>query len=460
MADWVPATGKHSVNIGSSVRRALKARKGIAPPTKKGNIPDREFYSFKWGFKPESIDPTKPGTIEVKKNQETGETAVTVERPSTAQPGDVLIYSGQEPAKPRDMDFVLIYDEATQEYTLEKIETHFVLNTHVRAHESTIRANRSPMGASLSTPETKDSPNEAPTPVIRREEEESSGDEILAAATASSKRAAPARKPISPPARPAVPTVTAATPSPSGTPSRTPKPLATANAAASSSKLKQADSIDLDLELDLDPPPPTSSADAGVEAEVIDFGKPSRPAPASPSRKRKRPSPPASPPPRAPAPAPNPLSLSFPSASNSTVLPSSLGLPPAGADDDSDDDDWEAVVGADTQPSTSALTLNGHEPEDDLEAQLTLALDGGEDDGEGEDEEIDAGALEAEMADLGAADAEGDSDDEFLAAVNGDDDDAAPPGAGGRPLTMSELLGGEGAYEGDTTDSDDDSDED
>jgi hypothetical protein len=43
---WMPASGRHSVDIGSSLGRALKARKG-APPAKRANLPDRDFYSFR-----------------------------------------------------------------------------------------------------------------------------------------------------------------------------------------------------------------------------------------------------------------------------------------------------------------------------------------------------------------------------------------------------------------------------
>lgn len=46
-AQWMPVTGRHKVNIGTSLGRALKARKGIAPPKRASNLPDRDFYSFR-----------------------------------------------------------------------------------------------------------------------------------------------------------------------------------------------------------------------------------------------------------------------------------------------------------------------------------------------------------------------------------------------------------------------------
>ena len=46
-AQWMPVTGRHKVDIGTSLGRALKARKGIAPPKRASNLPDRDFYSFR-----------------------------------------------------------------------------------------------------------------------------------------------------------------------------------------------------------------------------------------------------------------------------------------------------------------------------------------------------------------------------------------------------------------------------
>ena len=97
---WMPE-GRHPVNVGSSLGRALKARKlkGSEPATaKRSNLPDRDFYSFRCSsfflvlsigrtmtlftdkFKPPSVDMTKPGTIEVKRGDST---SVTVEYPGS-----------------------------------------------------------------------------------------------------------------------------------------------------------------------------------------------------------------------------------------------------------------------------------------------------------------------------------------------------------------------------------------
>jgi hypothetical protein len=78
--------GNHTVNIGPSLGRALKARKlkGSSAPTttKRSNLPERDFYAFKCmleflasgellteylvKFRSQSVDRTKPATVEVK----------------------------------------------------------------------------------------------------------------------------------------------------------------------------------------------------------------------------------------------------------------------------------------------------------------------------------------------------------------------------------------------------------
>ena len=50
-ASWMPSTGRHPVAVGSSLGRALKARKG-APAAKRATLPDRDFYSFRCACSP------------------------------------------------------------------------------------------------------------------------------------------------------------------------------------------------------------------------------------------------------------------------------------------------------------------------------------------------------------------------------------------------------------------------
>ena len=101
-SSWMPAAGRHNVSIGSSLSKALKARKGQPPTQRNKALPERDFYAlrcarhnpspapsallntyispFADNHKPPSIDPTKPGTLEVNPGKEV--TSVRVERPT------------------------------------------------------------------------------------------------------------------------------------------------------------------------------------------------------------------------------------------------------------------------------------------------------------------------------------------------------------------------------------------
>ncbi|EIW61799.1 uncharacterized protein TRAVEDRAFT_44622 [Trametes versicolor FP-101664 SS1] len=160
---WMP-TGRHEINIGTSLMRSLKARKGGPVKNSKAK-PDREFYSFRYNFKPESVDPTKPGSIEIKKaKEEGGPSSVNVTRPSTQNETGVN-YVGQERSA-RDVDCVLIYDEELQTFTLEKIETYLTLQHDPR----TVHAPR------LANSPVPPAAQRAPAAAVREEEEESEGE--------------------------------------------------------------------------------------------------------------------------------------------------------------------------------------------------------------------------------------------------------------------------------------------
>ncbi|KAN0140247.1 RNA polymerase II transcription elongation factor domain containing protein [Lactarius tabidus] len=151
-SSWMPAQGRHNVRIGSSLAKALKARKG-QPPQRNKNLPERDFYSLRYNHKPASIDPAKTGTLEVNPGREV--TAVRVERP-TANSNEVVVFKGEEkPAK--ECDCVLIYDEATQTFTLEKLDSHVNLNFDGKAQPRS-RPTSSPPAASTSTQTPQRSP--------------------------------------------------------------------------------------------------------------------------------------------------------------------------------------------------------------------------------------------------------------------------------------------------------------
>ncbi|PSS36876.1 hypothetical protein PHLCEN_2v1304 [Hermanssonia centrifuga] len=128
-ATWVPQSGTFDVAVGISLRRALKARTG--GPLKNSKLPEHDVV-FDEGllrgtvdnFKPESVDSTKPGTIEVKRGKDS--TSVTVERGSTQNGEAGHAFVGQEtPSK--ETDCVLIYDEETGQFTLEKLDSQLRL---------------------------------------------------------------------------------------------------------------------------------------------------------------------------------------------------------------------------------------------------------------------------------------------------------------------------------------------
>ncbi|KAG1739850.1 RNA polymerase II transcription elongation factor-domain-containing protein [Suillus paluster] len=149
---WMPTTGRHQVTMGTSLRRALRARKGVAQP-KRSNIPDKDFYSFRYNFKPESIEPSRSGTVEVKRGKDS--TSVILERPST-QAGENHLFKGSEqPVK--EYDCVLIYDEELGTFTLEKVECFmgFTYDKKVSSSSSSF-ARKSPSAISPPSGQLKD----------------------------------------------------------------------------------------------------------------------------------------------------------------------------------------------------------------------------------------------------------------------------------------------------------------
>ncbi|KAI0079722.1 hypothetical protein K474DRAFT_558789 [Panus rudis PR-1116 ss-1] len=120
--------GRYSVDVGLSLGRALKARKG-GQSSKSSRLPERDFYSFRYNFVPESVDPTKPGNIEIHRGKDSI-TKVSVERASTLTSDGGHLFVGQEqPAK--EWECVLIFDEEQGKFTLEKLDS-FVNLTYDR----------------------------------------------------------------------------------------------------------------------------------------------------------------------------------------------------------------------------------------------------------------------------------------------------------------------------------------
>ncbi|KAG2053474.1 hypothetical protein BDR06DRAFT_956535 [Suillus hirtellus] len=338
---WMPTTGRHTVAIGTSLRRALKARKGVAPP-KRSNLPDKDFYSFRYNFKPESIEPSRSGTVEVKRGKDS--TSVTLERPST-QPGENHLFKGgEQPVK--EYDCVLIYDEELGTFTLEKVECfmNFTYDKKVSSSSSSF-ARKSP---SATTPpetqlkDTRDLEKELEHDLLglsdadgeavddfddilakvtgqKEEEEEEEGEEIEI----------PPRKAPSPPPPPPKPKVSRHVALPPKKHESEPKPKPKPKEVPKTKREINPYKEDSDLE------------------EVLDFGRPARPS--------KRPKPSVS------------IGLALPGTTPSFVPPA-LPTKPAAAESDSEED-WDEVTHNDPVEEEIDLDAFGREMEAELEEE-------------------------------------------------------------------------------------------
>ncbi|KAJ7087283.1 RNA polymerase II transcription elongation factor-domain-containing protein [Mycena belliarum] len=395
---WIPQ-GRHEVQIGPSLNKALKARRGAAPPpAKRTGPPEKDFYSFRYNFKPPTVDSTKPGTIELTRGQDA--TNVSVEHPST-QPGETLVYTGTESRK--EFDCVLIYDEETGSYKLEKLESYIVL-TYGGKGTTTL-----PPSAAPTPPKVEDDPrislidaegesdDELPShfTVLREEEEEDEEDGEL--------------EPVPlPPTRPAK---TAPPPKPAALP--VPRALSPPMPPSRHRPVPQRKPT---KKMPPPPPPPADDADADGDAEEedLEFGRPA-------TKRRKR---------------TPPVALSLPgSGAGAWVPPPAPVAPPLAprapspVPSDSDEDGWDPVP---VEPQDIEIDMN--EFEQTLAAEMDLA--------EADDDE----------------DADGDGDgsepEDFLAdALPQAPDSAATPV---RPMSMGQLAG----YSDDEYSSSDDSDDD
>ncbi|KAG2119165.1 RNA polymerase II transcription elongation factor-domain-containing protein [Suillus discolor] len=338
---WMPTTGRHTVAIGTSLRRALKARKGVAPP-KRSNLPDKDFYSFRYNFKPESIEPSRSGTVEVKRGKDS--TSVTLERPST-QPGENHLFKGgEQPVK--EYDCVLIYDEELGTFTLEKVECFmgFTYDKKVSSSSSSF-ARKSPSATTPPETQLKDTRNlekelehdllglsDADGEAVddfddilakvtgqKEEEEEEEGEEIEI----------PPRKAPTPPPPPPKPKVSRHVAPPPKKHESEPKPKP---------KPKEVPKAKREIN--------TYKEDSDLE-EVLDFGRPARPS--------KRPKPSVS------------IGLALPGTTPSFVPPA-LPTKPAAAESDSEED-WDEVTHNDPVEEEIDLDAFGREMEAELEEE-------------------------------------------------------------------------------------------
>ncbi|KAF9480244.1 hypothetical protein BDN70DRAFT_877870 [Pholiota conissans] len=458
-SSWTPPPGRHAVNIGSSLHRAIKNRKlkgSPAPTTKRSNLPERDFYSFKFNFKNKHIDASQPASLK----KGTDNASIQAEFPGD-QLGEAYSFNGTEhPA--RDVECMLIYDEDTGQYTLEKLESYVTLRYNRKVMVSPRSA--SPALSAAGKGKAKQEDYETTLPVKEEEEEGEADvddlDELLRQTIADEPEEGEEielpRKPISPPkpqpppppakARPTkplpqsrveLPSKVSSPPAPppvAAPASQAPHPKPSKPMQAKPKKTKAA------------PPPPPSPPNLYPDEEVIELPKPSKRARLSPPQ-------PPQPPPR----ARSPVSLSLPGGSTPAfapppapvvskpvisrnipapippppqpVMPASPPLAQADSDDDDDDDDedWEQIPTA---------TTSIPQAEADYEASLEQDIFGGFGDDDG-GEDIDANDLEQMMNE------QLDSDDDEMVPV------LPEPDRNAKPMSLNEMVTGVPAVDSD-----------
>ncbi|EIM88544.1 uncharacterized protein STEHIDRAFT_130457 [Stereum hirsutum FP-91666 SS1] len=448
---WVP-TGRHKVQVGTSLGKALKARKGAVPP-KRSNLPERQFYSFRSNFKPESIDSTRPGTIQVQKNDTTN---------------DVQQFEGEQKLA-KEWECVIIYDEELNTYTLEKLDSIINLTYTKRGppqlHSSNAASPADDLEAQLLDGlEDEDAEGEpddemfpppapshlssttasAPAPPKQEEEEEDSEEDIPIAATVS----IPIPKLSRPPPAKAKSAAAASKAKPTPVPTATKAKASVAKGKAKATTTNGSTSSNKR----------SYEAANGPDVEELVISRPAPttvPTPSPPKRARMSPPPP---------PPKESFSLALPTPSGPDPLAhhsygSSVSAPVAAATADpqveSDDEDmWDDVV-----PASSTTAIASAIDGDDA------VPDGGDGDEDEEGEEIDMQAFEAdierEMGMSGQEEGDGgdDDDDGELFEETIPIPQVQPPQTG-RPMSLNAYAGGGVQDDDDDYSSSEDSDDD
>ncbi|GJE84745.1 EAF domain-containing protein [Phanerochaete sordida] len=153
-ASWTPKQGRHSVTIGPSLQRTLKARKNEPPPNAKH---ERHYYAFRYGFLPESVDLAKPSTAQVRKGE--ANRKVDLQRGSVNNDDEVHLFDGTETTS-KEWDCVLIYDEESKMFTLEKLDSTVQLTYDKKRSRSQLQT-ASPLPSSIPSTSAS-SPDSAP----------------------------------------------------------------------------------------------------------------------------------------------------------------------------------------------------------------------------------------------------------------------------------------------------------
>ncbi|KAI0288261.1 RNA polymerase II transcription elongation factor-domain-containing protein [Russula brevipes] len=492
-SSWMPTAGRHNVSIGSSLSKALKARKG-QPPQRSKALPERDFYALRYNHKPASIDPTKPGTLEANPGREV--TTVRVERPA-ANSNEVNVFKGDEkPAK--EWECVLIFDEATQTFTLEKLDSLVNLNFDgkalprtrpgcVPASSSAVQTpQRSPVrtaadelealledtGTGLGADPDADAEGEPDPSFFAPKEEEEEEEEEMAGVAGVAARAAP---PPPPPAaqsttskaRPTSSKKSASAPTSTPHSTKAARMSAAAPAPAPSSKPRPRP---------VPPAPPTASAPstalpsakrAALEhRDVEDFEIRGPIAPASAARRASTATTTTMTASPAPPPSAQGFSLALPTASAGPDPLAHQGLyhghgggaaagGGATAPAMESEDEWDEILGhSDNHPTPG----HASHPQQQQQQQITITLEE-----EADDDGLDF--LERELLGEDEPMADGDRDGDGDGDVDGDGDGdggygdededleeeiihaSSRVGAGAGPMSMTQFAGGDVAVD-------------
>ncbi|KAF9464260.1 hypothetical protein BDZ94DRAFT_504128 [Collybia nuda] len=443
---WMPPVGKYPVAVGSSLGRALKARnnKGVPPPAPPGKrgIPTKDYFSFRYNFQPPSTDSNKQGNIEMRTIVGDGgkEGRIGTMQKASTQPGEGHQFGVLE-SPPKEFDCVVIFDEETMSFTLEKLDSTLQIK-----YEQKISMPGTPV-PTVNPPPTQtldfeaelerellgedDADGEIDTEVVstsitlRQEEEEEEGEmteEIIIPPPPPKPK--PRKSAVPPPGKPRQPAkaAPASTPAPPPAPTPAPPPV-----------LKPAPAPPVPTSLPPKPKPkpkpvpvprvkkpkrepspvsPPSHPLADADEEDLQFGRPA---------KRARPSPPSeglalpgvstsiyTPPPPVSAPPPKT------GGKRLANLP-----PPMPAPASESEEEWDEVVDV----------TKDEDVEDDFDifGDAAAASAGGE--------EIDVNAFEMELNMQME-----ESDDDFLAAAVSPEPDDEP--VRGMPISLKQLAAG------------------
>ncbi|KAG8904405.1 hypothetical protein FRB99_001827, partial [Tulasnella sp. 403] len=155
---WQAPVGNHFVSIGPALQAALDALDGNSHS---GTA--TEYHSFRYNFRPESLDTTKPGRIDSIEAKNDGSVSFRLEHSST-QGEDRHAFAGIQ-SPPKDFECVLVYDEATGAFTLEKLDSCINLKYDRAASKNANGRTLSPVddsptsGATLSSSSPPTPPN-------------------------------------------------------------------------------------------------------------------------------------------------------------------------------------------------------------------------------------------------------------------------------------------------------------